>query len=121
MNNNTTESPRRTMRLEARVTKEEYEIVARRANECGLSMSKYIREVALGHHPRKRLTEREVEALCCLADARGDLIRISAAVRDIQADNRAFYFGNPKFVEQWMLAAVSLIERWKQIQDYLTK
>ena len=49
----------------------------------------------LGQHPRKRLSEHEVEALCNLTDARGDLTRIAAAVKFIQADKRAMYFRYP--------------------------
>ena len=80
---------RRIMRLEARVTKEEYAQAAELAKTCGLSLSCYVRRTALGQHPRQRLSEREMEALCSLADARGDLIRIAAAVKSIQADKRA--------------------------------
>ena len=66
---------RRTLRLEARVTEQEYTQVAELAKTCGLSMSGYIRRTALGQHPRQRLTNREVEALCSLTDARGDLFQ----------------------------------------------
>ena len=66
-------------------------------------MSDYVRRTALGHRPHLRLTEREVEALCSLSDARGDLIRVVAAVKSIQADKRAIYFSDTRFVEQWKL------------------
>ena len=74
---------RRTLRLEARVTEKEYTQAKELAKTCGLTMSNYVRRTALGQHPRQRLTEREVEALCSLTDARGDLIRIAAAVKSI--------------------------------------
>ena len=90
-------------------------------NGCGLSMSNYVRRTALGQHPRQRLSEREVEALCSLTDARGDLIRIAAAVKSIQADKRAIYFRDTRFVERWMIAATQLINRWGQIKNYLTE
>lgn len=112
---------RRTLRLEAKVTEQEYTQVAELAKTCGLSMSGYIRRTALGQHPRQRLTNREVEALCSLTDARGDLIRIAAAVKSIQADKRAIYFNDTRFVEQWMRAATQLINRWSQIENYLTE
>ena len=112
---------RRTLRLEARVTEQEYTQVAELAKTCGLSMSGYIRRTALGQHPRQRLTNREVEALCSLTDARGDLIRIAVAVKSIQADKRAMYFSDTRFVEQWMRAATQLINRWSQIENYLTE
>lgn len=46
-----------------------------------LSMSNYVRRTVLGQHPRQRLSEREVEALCSLTNARGDLIRINESYR----------------------------------------
>lgn len=112
---------RRILRLEARVTDKEYRQAAELAKSCGLSMSDYVRRTALGQHPRQRLTDREVEALCSLSDARGDLIRIVAAVKSIQADRRAVYFSDTRFVEQWMKAATTLINRWNQIENYLTE
>lgn len=112
---------RRTLRLEARVTEQEYTQTKEPAKTCGLSMSNYVRRTALGQHPRQRLSEREVEALCSLTDARGDLIRIAAAVKSIQADKRAMYFSDTRFVEQWMMTATQLINRWSQIENYLTE
>lgn len=112
---------KRTLRLEARVTKQEYAQAKELAKTCGLSMSDHVRRTALGQHPRQRLSEREVEALCSLTDARGDLIRVAAAVKSIQADRRAMYFSDTRFVEQWMIAATQLINRWNQIENYLTE
>ena len=51
---------RRTLRLEARVTEQEYTQVAELAKTCGLSMSGYIRRTALGQHPRQRLTATQL-------------------------------------------------------------
>ena len=112
---------KRTLRLEARVTEQEYAKAAELAKSCGLSMSNYVRRTVLGQHPRQRLSEREVEALCSLTDARGDLIRIVVAVKSIQADKLAMYFSDTRFVEQWMIAAIQLINRWNQIENYLTE
>lgn len=115
------ETIRRTRRLEARVTEEEYGKAVELAEACGLSLSDYIRKCALGQHPRRRLTDKEVEALCSLSDARGDLMRIAAAVKSIQNSRRAQYFADTRFVEQWMRAAVPLIVRWNEIQEYITQ
>ena len=116
--NNTT--PKRTERLEVRVTSDEYNRVAELANVCGLTVSNYVRKCVLGQHPKQRLTDREIEALCSLADARGDLIRIASAVKSIQNNKRGLYFHNTKFVEEWMKATTPLITRWGDIKDYLT-
>ena len=109
------------MRVKVSLTEQEYAKAKELAKTCGLSMGNYVRRTALGQHPRQRLTEREVEALCSLTDARGDLIRIVAAVKSIQADKRALYFSDTRFVEQWMIAATQLINRWGQIENYLTE
>lgn len=113
-------TPKRTERLEVRVTSDEYNRVAELANACGLTVSNYVRKCVLGQHPKQRLTDREIEALCSLADARGDLIRIVSAVKSIQSDKRGLYFHNTKFVEEWMKAVIPLITRWGDIKDYLT-
>ena len=124
------EAIKRTKRLEARVTEKEYAKAVELAETCGLTLSDYIRKCALGQHPRRRLTDKEVEALCSLTDARalcsltdarGELMRIAAAVKSIQGSHRAQYFADIRFVEQWMRAAVPLIARWNEIQEYITK
>lgn len=112
---------RRTKRLEARVTEKEYAKVVELAETCGLTLSDYIRKCALGQCPRRRLTNKEVDALCSLSDARGDLMRIAAAVKSIQGSKRAQYFADTRFVEQWMRAVVPLIARWNEIQEYITQ
>ena len=113
--------PKRAKGAATKGKKQEYAKAKELAKTCGLSMSNYVRRTALGQHPRQRLTEREVEALCSLTDARGDLIRIVAAVKSIQADRRAMYFSDTRFVERWMIAATQLINRWGQIENYLTE
>ena len=113
-------TPKRTERLEVRVTFDEYNRVAELANACGLTVSNYVRKCVLGQHPKQRQTDREIEALCSLSDARGDLIRIVSSVKSIQSDKRGLYFHNTKFVEEWMKAAIPLITRWGDIKDYLT-
>ena len=112
---------KRTKRLEARVTEKEYAKAVELAETCGMTLSDYIRKCALGQHPRRRLTDKEVEALCSLSDARGELMRIAAAVKSIQGSRRAQYFADTRFVEQWMRAAVPLIARWNEIQEYITQ
>ena len=100
---------------------QEYAKAVELAETCGLTLSDYIRKCALGQHPRRRLTDKEVEALCSLSDARGALMLIAAAVKSIQSSHRAQYFADTRFVEQWMRAAIPLIARWNEIQEYITQ
>ena len=67
---------RRILRLEARVTEDEYAKAAELAQSCGLTMSDYVRRTALGHRPHLRLTEREVEA-CVAFRMRGATLSVS--------------------------------------------
>lgn len=108
----------RTRRLEARVTETEYGRATELAEICGLSLSDYIRRVALGQHPRQRLSPEEVEALKTLADSRGDLKRIVTAIRAIKSTERGKYFVSTDFVKNWMTASLPLIERLTQILEY---
>lgn len=101
--------------------RKEYAKAVELAETCGLTLSDYIRKCALGQHPRRRLTDKEVEALCSLSDARGALMRIAAAVKSIQGSHRAQYFADTRFVEQWMRAAIPLMARWNEIQEYITQ
>src|SRR5574344_2774517 len=115
------QAPRRTERLEARLTNEEFNKVIALASECGLSISEYTRRTALSKHPRKRLDDREIEALCSLSDARTDLIKVAAAVKGIQNDKRGLLFKDTAFVESWMKEALPLIERWGNIIEQLNQ
>ena len=109
----------RDKRLEARVTQEEYGKVKDLAEQCGMSVSKYTRKCTLGHRPNHHLTEKECEALCSLVDARADILKIRSQVSNMNKDQRALYFGNPRFVEEWMKLTLPIIERWSQIINYI--
>ncbi len=52
---------------------------------------------------------------------RGATLSVLRPVKSIQADRRAIYFSDTRFVEQWMRAATQLINRWSQIENYLTE
>ena len=110
-----------TKRLEVRLTEEDHAKIAQTADSCNKSISKYVRELVTGHKPRQRLSDREAEALYTLAAARSDLIHIVTRVRAFEAKDRAKYFNDTRFVEQWMQAAEPLIKRWKEIEDYITE
>ena len=91
------EVPRRTKRLDSRATPDEYNTVKENAKKCGLTISDYMRKCALGHKPKLHLTEREIEAYCSLADARGDLVHIRSA--------------------SWIDAVTNIILQWDKIVE----
>lgn len=105
----------RSRRIEARVSNAELESIIALAQQCGLTLSGYLRRCALGRHPKQRLNDREIEALCSLTDARAELIHIRNALKGRSQQERQRYFGNPRFMEQWIVAVNRLVEQWDNI------
>ncbi len=105
----------RSSRIEARVTDAGLKRIVALAAQCGLTLSDYLRRCALGHRPKRRLSEREIEALCSLTDARAELIHIRNALKGRSQQERQRYFGNPRFMEQWIVAVNRLVEQWDNI------
>lgn len=106
----------RSRYIRSRVTESEYIKISYLSKQCGLSLSNYFRKCVLGQHPKNRLTEKEVEALNSLADARGDVVKIANALNGRSQEERKRYFGNPRFMEQWIIAINKIITRWYEIQ-----
>ena len=105
----------RSRRIEARVSDAELKRIVALAAQCGLTLSNYLRRCALGHRPKRRMSEREIEALCSLTDARAELIHIRNALNGRTQQERQRYFGNPRFMEQWIVAVNRLVEQWDNI------
>lgn len=105
----------RSHRIEARVSNAELDRIVALAQQCGLTLSGYLRRCALGQHPKQRLNDREIEALCSLTDARAELIHIRNALKGRSQQERQRYFGNPRFMEQWIMAVNRLVEQWDNI------
>ena len=105
----------RSRRIEARVTDAELGRIVALAQQCGLTLSGYLRRCALGQHPKQRLNDREIDALCSLTDARSELIHIRNVLKGRSQQERQRYFGNPRFMEQWIVAVNRLVEQWDNI------
>ena len=105
----------RSRRIEARVTDAELDRIIALAQQCGLTLSGYVRRCALSQRPKCRLSERGLEALCSLTDARAELIHIRNALKGRTQQERQRYFGNPRFMEQWIMAVNRLVEQWDNI------
>ena len=108
---------RRTKRLDSRATPDEYNTVKENAKKCGLTISDYMRKCALGHKPKLHLTEREIEAYCSLADARGDLIHIRSALKGKSQEQIKHYFNNERFMRSWIDAVTNIILQWDKIVE----
>ena len=96
------------MHLDARVTQEEYDLVKKRADECGMTVSRYTRKCTLGHQPKYHLTDREIEAYDNIADACGDIVHFFNVFNDKSAEERQSYFKNATFMRSWILLLTQL-------------
>lgn len=105
----------RDERLTIRFTNEEKAEIIEKANACGLKPNEYCRRLILGHKPRLRMTQEEIDAINTLGDARADLIRINNVLKKKSEDFKLQLFGSISFIRLWMQAVGNLIDTWKGI------
>ena len=107
----------RDERLTIRFTNEEKAEIIEKANACGLKPNEYCRRLILGHKPRLRMTQEEIDAINTLGDARADLIRINNVLKKKSEDFKLQLFGSISFIVLWMQAVGILIDTWKGIMN----
>lgn len=107
----------RDERLTIRFTNEEKAEFIEKANACGLKPNEYCRRLILGHKPRLRMTQEEIDAINTLGDARADLIRINNVLKKKSEDFKLQLFGSISFIRLWMQAVGNLIDTWKGIMN----
>lgn len=103
-----------------RCTDEVWEKLKSRAKICGLSLNRYLIETGLKHHPRQRLTNKEVDALNSLVYARTDLIKISNLLSNKTREEKLKLFGTEKFMSWWIKASAELIRHWYSIEENIS-
>jgi len=107
----------RDERLTIRFANEEKAEIIEKANVCGLKPNEYCRRLILGHKPRLRMTQEEIDAINTLGDARADLIRINNVLKKKSEDFKLQLFGSISFIRMWMQAVGTLIDTWKGIMN----
>ena len=107
----------RDERLTIRFTNEEKAEIIEKANACGLKPNEYCRRLILGHKPRLRMTQEEIDAINTLGDARADLIRINNVLKKKSEDFKLQLFGSISFIRLWMQAVGNLIDTWSGIMN----
>ena len=107
----------RDERLTIRFTNEEKAEIIEKANACGLKPNEYCRRLILGHKPRLRMTQEEIDAINTLGDARADLIRINNVLKKKSEDFKLQLVGSISFIRLWMQAVGNLIDTWKGIME----
>ena len=103
-----------------RCTDEVWSKLKELAKDCGISLNRYLTETGLKHHPRKRLTKDEVNALNSLAFVRTDLIKITNVLQGKTEEEKLKYFKAEKFMSWWIKASAELIQHWYSIEENLS-
>ena len=111
----------RTRPINNRLTANENEMIIKKAAECGLTLSNYGRRLLQNHHPNKRLSDKEVQGLNSLSDARADLIRIQNVLKSKPDEIKKRYFRDEDYMRAWIEAVNRLIVRWGQIRDSINQ
>ena len=104
--------PRRTLHLDTRVSQEESNRIRRKAEECGLTASDYMRKCALGHSPKQHLTDKEIEAYMSLYEARRDLIAITNVLKGKTEEEKLSIFGDEHFMKKWVRGVMTVLVYW---------
>ena len=111
----------RTRRIQVRLTESEYKTADGIAEKCGLTMSRYVRKVITGHHPKARMTQREADAIAALNDARGELVHVKNALNTRNQEERRRLFRSDDFMRYWLQKVDTLMERWNNIIESLSR
>ena len=110
-----------TCRMGFRVTQQERITIQAKAQACGKSVSDYIRQCAVGHKPKLRMTRSQAQAYISISEARGDLIHIKNALNAMSQEDRIRCFADPYYMRKWISSANKLIQRWREIERTLTE
>jgi len=112
---------KQTTRVHAfRCTDEVWSQLKALAKECGISLNRYLTETGLKHHPRRRLTKEEVNALNSLVYARADLISISNVLAKKTEEEKLKLFRTEKFMTWWIRTVTELIQHWYSIEENIS-
>ncbi len=110
-----------TCRMAFRATQQDRIAIQARAQACGKSVSEYIRQCAIGHKPKLRMTRSQAQAYISINEARGDLIHIKNALNTMTQEDRLRCFADPYFMRKWISGANKLIKRFREIERTLTE
>ena len=110
-----------TCRMGFRATLQERITIQAKAQACGKSVSDYIRQCAVGHKPKLRMTRSQAQAYISISEARGDLIHIKNALNAMSQEDRIRCFADPYYMRKWISSANKLIHRWQEIERTLTE
>lgn len=110
------EEEKRTILMGTKVNQEEAEKIKSLAEKCGMTVSRYMRETALGHKIYYPLTPEDQKNLEVLHDVRVDIINYGNALKGLSQRDRKYLFENTPYLRD-MWPKVWKVAR--EIKDYL--
>ncbi len=102
-----------------RCTDEVWQIINEKAQECGLCPSEYIRMVATGHKPKRRLTDEELSAIDTLEGCRKQVQQFLNRTKGMTESQRTELFRTPGYYKQWKAFCDDVCAQWVQIRKRL--
>ena len=115
------DTPKYTSRLIVRLTSQLHKEIEEYASLCGLTTSAYARKRLEGKYPKRRLTDKEMEALNSLSDARGDIQKLFGFLKGRPLSERENILRSEIFMKQWRLRAEVILNRMIEIEKYITQ
>lgn len=98
-----------------RLTLDEHKQVKQTAKEAGKSMSTLCRAAILGVKLHYRLTDKQCEAFCTLADARADLVNIRSALKDAPDELKIKLFRKKEFMQEWLMGIDEIAQKCEMV------
>ena len=83
---------RRDKVVVTKVTEQELAQIKSSAGQCGMTRSDFIRARALGHKPRQRLSDAELDGLRLLAACRTDMVNFANALHGLTDNEKIRLF-----------------------------
>lgn len=102
-----------------RLTPQLHKEIAEYAALCGLTTSAYARKRLEGKYPKQRLTDKEMEALNSLSDARGDIQKLFGFLKGRPLTERENILRSEIFMKRWRTSAEVILNRMIEIEKYL--
>lgn len=115
------DAPKYTNRLIVRLTPQLHKEIEEYAALCGLTTSAYARKRLEGKYPKQRLTDKEIEALNSLSDARGDIQKLFGFLKGRPLTERESILRSEIFMKRWRQSVEIILNRMIEIEKYITQ
>ena len=107
---------RRDKVVVTKVTEQELVQIKSSATQCGMTRSDFIRARALGHKPRQRLSDADLDGLRLLAACRTDMVNFANALHGLTDNEKIRLFRQQPTMLDWYEKVAYVTDR---VTDFL--